>query len=296
VITCATRSGTANGSCSSWGLACPLLRGVRDLTYLHLASPGTNADEIVDDFKTPHGLPRIYGGKANFDESLYKLPSTISNHYQFLQKAVPRNAMASFTAAHLLIDKVAQEGRCARVYSQNIDGLDARLPHLTARVPLQTASPHPNLIHTHGTLGHMFCTHCLFVEKLDLRLFQGSKPPSCSVCPRVNRRGRTISPGTLRPRILLYGHPTPPIDSEYVATYQATDLRSPPDTFVVMGTSLGVPGARKFVMDMCHSVHERDTGTTVWVNKDEPKGGVTKDCWDVVVKGTTDQFADYVQW
>lgn len=56
-----------------------------------------------------------------------------------------------------------------------------------------------------------------------------------------------------------------------------------------------IPGVRRIVAEMCKIVRGRRDGTTIWINPDpEPTGPQFEDCWDLIVKGDSDQVANLV--
>jgi NAD-dependent histone deacetylase SIR2 len=73
-----------------------------------------------------------------------------------------------------------------------------------------------------------------------------------------------------------------------------SDLRARPDAFIVAGTTLKVPGARRIVREMCRLVRDRVNGITIWISKEAaPKGKDLENCWDLVVTGSCDEVAQY---
>ena len=104
--------------------------------------------------------------------------------------------------------------------------------------------------------------------------------------------------GRLRPRIVLYNESNP--DEEAIGSVSEADMRTRPDAVVVVGTSMKIPGVRRIVSEMCKIVRDRREGTTIWVNPDsEPRGPQFENCWDLIVKGGSDQVANLVrlrQW
>ena len=102
----------------------------------------------------------------------------------------------------------------------------------------------------------------------------------------AGKRSRGI--GRLRPRIALYNEEV--ADSEAIGAIMKADLRTRPDAVVVVGTSLRIPGVKKFVRDMCTVVQKRRGGLTVWIN---PRAGPSqmRGTWDIVFLGTSDAVA-----
>ena len=70
------------------------------------------------------------------------------------------------------------------------------------------------------------------------------------------------------------------------------DLKIRADAVIVVGTSMKIPGVRRFVREMCGLVRDRKDGLAVWINRDPPPPGKEfENCWDLVVEGDCDQVA-----
>jgi NAD-dependent histone deacetylase SIR2 len=53
-----------------------------------------------------------------------------------------------------------------------------------------------------------------------------------------------------------------------------------------------IPGVRRIVREMCRVVRGRKDGITMWINRDSPPVGKDfEDCWDLVIKGDSDEVA-----
>lgn len=209
------------------------------------------------------------------------------------------------TAFHHMLATIAQEDRLLRLYSQNVDGIDTAMEPLRTRTPLaKEDGKWPRTVQLHGGLEKMVCSKCRELSPLDPTLFDGPIAPSCPRCEevddiRTNHEGkRSHGIGRLRPRMVLYNEHNP--DDEAIGTVTKEDLRKRPDAVIVVGTTLKVPGVRRIVREMCATVRDRRGGVTIWINNDPPP--VSKDledCWDIVVKGTSDQVAKHAamrQW
>ena len=200
------------------------------------------------------------------------------------------------TAFHHLIARLAQEGRLLRLYSQNVDGIDTSLPPLATRVPLEPKGPWPRTIQLHGGLNKMVCQKCSETSDFQPDLFQGPIPPLCKACSETDSVRTTIAGkrshgvGRLRPRIVLYNEHNP--DEEAIGSVVTSDLRNRPDALIVAGTSMKIPGVRRIVREMCGVVRGRKDGMTMWINHGPPPSGKEfEDCWDLVVKGSSDDVA-----
>ncbi len=202
------------------------------------------------------------------------------------------------TPFHHMLASLASEGRLMRLYTQNIDYLDTRMPPLTTAIPLNAKGPWPTTVQLHGGLEKMVCATCNHLEPFTPSLFAGPDPPPCQACTEQDRvrttsgkRSRGI--GRLRPRIVLYNEYNP--DEEAIGNASKADLRRVPDAVIVVGTSLKTPGVRRIVKEMCQLTRSRRDGITAWINLDpEPQGVELKDCWDLVVRGKCDDIASLV--
>ena len=121
-------------------------------------------------------------------------------------------------------------------------------------------------------------------------------PPLCPKCKEADslrtchagKRSHGI--GRLRPRIVLYNEHNP--DEEAIGAVVTSDLRTRPDAIIVVGTSMKIPGVKRIVREMCGVVRGRQNGGAVWINRDPvPVAKEFEDCWDLVVKGDSDEVA-----
>lgn len=203
------------------------------------------------------------------------------------------------TPFHQMLSTLGLEDRLLRLYTQNVDGLDVKLPFLETEVPLNSKGPWPRTIQVHGGLENMACSKCNGIFKFEPELFDGPDPPLCSKCVEADRirtdqaGKRSHGVGRLRPRMALYNERTP--DEDAIGAVMAADLRARPDALIVVGTSLKIPGVKRLVREMCGVIRDRRDGLTIWMNMDPPPlGKEFEDCWDLVVKGPCDEVAD--QW
>lgn len=187
-----------------------------------------------------------------------------------------------------------------RLYTQNVDGIDTSLTPLATSIPLASKGPWPRTIQLHGGLEKMVCSKCNHLSDFEPALFDGPLPPPCRQCTeadkvRTDHAGkRSHGIGRLRPRIVLYNEHNP--DDEAIGTVVSSDLRCRPDAVIVVGTSMKIPGVRRIVREMCGVVRARRDGLAVWVNHDPPPVGKEfEECWDLVVKGSSDDVANFVK-
>ncbi len=247
-------------------------------------------------------------GQAMFDASVYKvtmdgsrLVKLIRQDYQSVEafhrmiRDLHNSSMVSRpTKFHELLASLSSSNRLMRLYTQNVDFLETRLPALATIVPLPAKGPWPKSITLHGSLEKMHCTKCAWIGNFDSGVFVGDEMPDCRECTesddiRVIAGKRPLGVGSLRPRMVLYNEHNP--DGESIGSCAASDLRSRPDALLVVGTSLKVPGVRRIVREMANSVGNR--GHIVWINTGPPP--ISKefgDVWDFVVKGSCQAVAE----
>jgi len=238
-------------------------------------------------------------GKQLFDASVYQTDTATTTFHAMVRQMSAMVNSAAPTAFHKMLSTLSSEGRLLRLYTQNVDGIDSSLPHLETSVPLAPKGPWPKTVQLHGGLEKMVCSKCQSLSRFDPDLFEGATPPPCPNCEesdrlRTNYAGkRSHGIGRLRPRIVLYNEHNP--DEEAIGACASADLKTRPDAIIVVGTSMKIPGVRRIVREMCGVVGDRRDGLRVWVNQDGPPlGAQFEDCWDLIVKGASDQVAG--QW
>lgn len=273
-----------------------------------IAGAGISVSAGIPDFRSSNGLfaslkgeHKLKGGsgKQLFDAAVYKDADSTSQFHEMVRKLSNMSQCAKPTNFHHMLARLATEGRLLRLYTQNVDGLETQMPPLGTEVPLPHKGPWPQTVQLHGGLEKMMCQKCREIMDFDAQLFAGSETPACPRCRetddfRTNDLGRrSHGIGRLRPRIVLYNEANP--DDEAIGAVSAADMRTRPDAIVVVGTSMKIPGVRRIVSEMCKIVRGRRDGTTVWINPDpEPTGPQFEDCWDLIVKGDSDQVASLV--
>jgi NAD-dependent histone deacetylase SIR2 len=266
---------------------------------------GPHADfALVPDFRSSTGLFTTLrsehklkaSGKQLFDASVYQTDSATSSFHDMVRNLSDLVSNAQPTPFHQMLSSLGEEGRLMRLYTQNVDGIDVALPSLETTVPLNPKGPWPRTIQLHGGLEKMVCSKCNHLSKFQPLLFDGPRPPLCKVCIdtdkiRTDHAGkRSHGIGKLRPRMVLYNEHNP--DEEAIGAVVSSDLRSRPDAVIVVGTSMKIPGVRRIVREMCGVVRGRRDGLAIWINRDPPPVGKEfEDCWDLVVKGSSDTVA-----
>lgn len=269
-----------------------------------IAGAGISVSAGIPDFRSSQGLFRSLraehklksSGKELFDASVYKDDSSTSSFHDMVSKLSQLSENAEPTLFHRLLARLSTEGRLLRLYTQNVDGLESKLPPLATTVPLSHKAPWPKTIQLHGGLAKMMCQKCRQISDFKEELFRGSMPPQCPDCLtrdniRTEHAGkRSHGVGRLRPRIVLYNEHNP--DDEAIGAVTTADFRTRPDAVIVVGTSMKIPAVRRITAEMCKIVRDRKEGTTIWINHDPaPPGKDLEDCWDLIVRGDADEIA-----
>ena len=269
-----------------------------------IAGAGISVAAGIPDFRSSDGLFRSLrgehrlksSGKALFDASVYKDDHSTSSFHDMVRTLSKLAGNAQPTLFHRFLARLAVEGRLQRLYTQNVDGLETSLPPLATQVPLNHKAPWPKTIQLHGGLDKMMCQKCRHVSDFEAHLFDGADTPPCPECKaadelRTAHAGkRSLGVGRLRPRIVLYNEHNP--DDEAIGAVTTADFKIRPDAVIVVGTSMKIPAVRRIVHEMCQIVRDRREGTTIWINRDPaPTGKDLENCWDLVVKGDSDEVA-----
>ena len=282
-----------------------LLNAVRNRRKIVVvAGAGISVSAGIPDFRSSHGLFRSLrgehklksSGKMLFDAAVYKDDDSTTEFHKMVRKLSKMSANAKPSIFHGFLARLAVEGRLLRLYTQNVDCIETSLPPLATQVPLNHKAPWPKTVQLHGGLEKMMCQKCRHISDFQPQLFDGATPPLCPQCVdadalRTAHAGkRSHGVGKLRPRIVLYNEHNP--DDEAIGAVTTADFRTRPDCVIVVGTSMKIPAVRRIVHEMCQIVRDRCEGTTIWINHDPvPPGKDLEDCWDLIVKGDSDEVA-----
>ncbi|KAI4137450.1 MAG: hypothetical protein L6R39_007281 [Caloplaca ligustica] len=273
-----------------------------------IAGAGISVSAGIPDFRSASGLFATLkdehnlkaSGRHLFDASVYQTDASTTSFHTMVRGLSELASNAKPTAFHHLLAELGEQGRLMRLYTQNVDGIDTSLGPLATSVPLASKGPWPRTIQLHGGLEKMVCSKCNHLSDFEPMLFDGPLPPPCTACTeadkvRTNHAGkRSHGIGRLRPRMVLYNEHNP--DDEAIGSVVSADLRARPDAVIVVGTSMKIPGVRRIVREMCGVVRARRDGVAIWVNHDPPPVGKEfEECWDLVVKGSSDDVANFAK-
>ena len=272
---------------------------------------------------------RSIKGRDLFDATIWNSPDTSSVFLKFAA-SLRRSAYAipAPSPTHRFLRLLRDQRRLVRVYTQNIDGLEARaglqvdlaagsgtrgrfskaalaLPPSVSpnggKTPAMLLKGSLNggceAVQLHGDLASLRCSVCQHLidwsvgDPADF-LLTGNAPecPACAEADAVRRAAgrRGTRVGALRPNVVLYGEPHPAADA--IGKLVSADLATGPDLLLVMGTSLKVHGLQALVREMARAVHARRGGRVVFVNRTAPVESKWKDTIDVWVRMDCDAF------
>lgn len=276
-----------------------------------ITGAGISVDAGIPDFRSSEGLfSTMKNGKMTYGRQLFDFNYVYSSDdisMRFnrmmadlslkIKQAVP-------TGFHKLLDQIAESGRMKRIYTQNIDGLEDRLSHISSIQNPQIKIP--MTIQLHGNIGFMSCNKCRKVNEMDLSLFkcdendeQGSIIPVCPNCEelesiRLIAGKRLQGVGKLRPHVVLYNEIHP--EGERIGEILQKDLKMRCDCVLIVGTSLKIPGVKAMCKRFIQSVRSR-RGIVLWINKELPSktiigflGG-----FDLIIMGDCQDLCKIVQ-
>lgn len=255
---------------------------------------GISVQAGIPDFRSPAGLfqtlkrdhpkENLSSGKDLFDASVFNSEQMTALFCQMIAQLSDMSSAASPTPFHRLLRALDDSGKLLRVYTQNIDAIEAK-SGLSFGVPAfdnrrhrprtnpttdpggHTSLDPPRCVPLHGTLTRLYCMTCTYSCALTeyLPSLAAGAPPLCPSCSDMavvraaaGKRARAI--GKLRPSVVLYGEAH--ADAEGVGDVVRRDLtgtskgsgRSGPDLLLVVGTSLRVPGTKRIVREFAKAV------------------------------------------
>ena len=200
--------------------------------------------------------------QTSFDRSLYSSSEKMISFHSTVRDICKRlhSDLTEPLAFHKVIDKFARTRPHFRHYTQNIDCVERLLPDLDAKT-----------VRLHGRVDQARCEIYNWVCDYKPHLFQGSDSLYCQRClqrsqARILKGKRSLKISRLRPNVLLYGEPHP--DNKEILETAKHDLRICPELVLIVGTKLGIPGARSIAADFCHAA--RSVGrASFWISKEE---------------------------
>ncbi|KAJ7028260.1 DHS-like NAD/FAD-binding domain-containing protein, partial [Mycena alexandri] len=292
--------------------------------------PGfTCSTEFFDDFQKEY--KKISKNRASvkdlFDIGMLQKTESRKLLIKLVYRMHEASSRSSPTPFHLLLKDLDATGRLTRVYTQNIDGMEARCG-LTSGIPeyqedydantrksgldgpakLVLPAEHeiPRCIPVHGTCHEAWCPLCYEhrpIENFAPKVAEGMLP----VCPRCADRDDLRARKGLRhrgipyllPAIVLYNDAHP--HGEAIAETVKRDIAlvqgncHTRSILLVAGTSISIPGIQDIIHSFARAIKGDDSHTAspsvILINDHEPTGRGWKATFDLWLKGDLQQFA-----
>ncbi|KAI3377281.1 hypothetical protein L3Q82_008494, partial [Scortum barcoo] len=195
-----------------------IAKNIREQKYkkvVVMAGAGISTPSGIPDFRSPGS--GLYDNLQQYDlpyaEAIFEINFFHHNPNPFFALAkelYPGNYLPNLT--HYFVRLLHEKKQLLRMYTQNIDGLERRIP--------------PDmLVEAHGTFATATCTVCRRKyegEELRPDVMAGTVP-KCPTCK-----------GVVKPDIVFFGEELPPHFLKYLTDFPLADL------LIVMGTSLEV--------------------------------------------------------
>ncbi|KAJ5741734.1 NAD-dependent protein deacetylase hst4 [Penicillium manginii] len=278
------------------------LRYQKDIVVI--AGAGISTSAGIPDFRSEGGLFKSLqqkhnlkaSGKLLFDAAVYQDDALTAPFHELVRSLSEEIKHCKPTKFHEMLASLGSNNRLKRLYTQNIDGLETSMQPLKSEIPLGgTKGRWPVTIQLHGSIEKMVCQKCRHLQDLEPSQFCEADPPDCEACcdndtARQATGQRSHGIGRMRPRMVLYNEHNP--DEEAITSVMNADVKSRPRVLVVAGTSLKIPGVRRLVKSLCTVIRSRKDGVTMFINNEPPPGKEFDDCFDLIVRGNTDQIAD----
>ncbi|PPQ67170.1 hypothetical protein CVT25_005771 [Psilocybe cyanescens] len=263
----------------------------------------------IPDFRSSDGLYAlvkeqypdvVLKGRDLFDASLFRDATSTAVFYTFISQLKRSIDAAEPAPTHHFIKTLDSKKKLLRSYTQNIDGLEARVGLLGSSCQdAKSSGKGKTKIRTKDVRN-------VQLHEEHLVIFEKGNAPDCPEClsrseARAARAARPIRVGNLRPGIVLYDE-THPLGDD-IGIIHTSDLGRKPDMLIIMGTSLKVHGLKKLVKDFARSIHSSTSPSdassskkpfkVIFVNKTAP-GAEWNDIIDYHISGETDRWTNKV--
>lgn len=200
------------------------------------------------------------------------------------------------TPTHKFLRILKDRGSLLRTYTQNIDGLEARVGLNLGTVPLRQN----DALQLHGDIHRLKCFLCAVkydYNPIYTAMLMNGEPPECPSCAdkcaiRVALGRRYVAIGTLRPDIVLYGEQHPA--RNVIANACTSDLKRKPDCLVIAGTSLKVPGLKTLIKNFAKAVHASG-GQVIFINSTDVITSEWSQVIDYHVQCRSDDFVQHLK-
>lgn len=279
-----------------------------------VAGAGISTHVGIPDFRSQqNGLYTVDKyNKSLFDLNLiYSDEETTKNFNHLMIDLFSKSLNAEPTPFHRLIDKIAEQGRLKRLYTQNIDSLETKLKNLNTQIPLSISKkPYPNLIQLHGTITETKCSKCNNITKLVPSQFQtnensdGSLMPTCKECEEMEMVRsvagiRSKGVGYIRPLVTLYNEVH--ADGETLADIINYDIKQKKcDSLIIVGTTLSIPHVKKLCQNLAHAMKtnkRKKKGNVIFISNEMPNQSLLnsfQDMIDLIVLGDCQNLCKYL--
>ncbi len=169
------------------------------------------------------------------------------------------------TKSHQLLSILDHCGLLRRIFSQNIDGLEAKVGF-----DIFSVEKSSKCILVHGDIVTVRCEKCASLYMLEnfLSLLQVGESIDCPACiEKGNASGkRTRTPGHLRPNVLLFNELSP--IAEEVVEISASDCKQVQENHVllILGTSLKIPGIQSIMNNFTKAMLHFQKVTCIYID------------------------------
>lgn len=249
----------------------------------------------------------VVKGKDLFDAAVFRQEDTTAMFYTFIGEIATLTAEAKPTPVHHFIRTLDDQGRLQRVYTQNIDSLEAQcgmncdLPTApiktrakaakkepTGRFHCPTPPPSqqpeaptptkkvdglPKVVQLHGSLHQVKCLLCHEQSPCTaehITAFKKAEMMDCQTCLTVSEAREAAGK-----RALGVGQIRPNIilynehhpQGDRIGELCALDVKKKPDYMLIMGTSLKVVGIKRLIKDFAKTIKVQRGAKIVLVNK-----------------------------
>jgi NAD-dependent SIR2 family protein deacetylase len=129
---------------------------------------------------------------------------------------------------------------------------------------------------------------CYSLNSFEVAICQAARSTWKVAKPGYQTGSEQLTVGKLKPNVLLYGEAHS--DDKEIIKAIDDDLETCPDLLLVVGTKLGIPGARSIATRLCRAT-QSSGGFAVWINKEEPTSS-SRPLFNSMLKGDCDAIMD----
>lgn len=292
-----------------------------------LVGAGISTNAGIADFRGTHGIYTSTStseskakGPSNqslFSAQILSHPLTAGAHFQMVARlqtdvhAISKTrGRKAATATHAFLSTLKRKGVLARVYSQNIDGLELHAGLTRVRMDEEGNGKgkgkgkwEGDVVQLHGSIHDVRCSLCGYLTPCTpahTALFASGSTMDCPDCLEMtllrSLAGKRSTPNRsyLRPAIVLYDESSPYADE--IGELASEDLKKGPDFLLVFGSSLRIPGFKNLIKSFAAKIRERPSkGTRIVLVNKEKLGAEWDKVFDVQIVGCCAQFSTLVE-